>query len=164
MSVVPAITRDEIRELVDLHDRYRKEAAVCADAGAFTAATVMMGSALEAMLVCTVRMAEHVLRPDNLWPSGDPAKWTLGAVLKVANKAGWFAAFGHSLEDAVEAVNNVRISGVHPAAYIRDGAWPFEEREFSAVFTVLMSADQALGDFVKRLPQPARPLRRKRTT
>src|SRR3954451_23472093 len=90
VSSLPAITETEIRQLTELHDRYRKEAAVCADAGAFTAATVMMGSALEAMLVCTVRMAEHVLRPANLWPTGDPTKWTLGTVVKAANDAHWF--------------------------------------------------------------------------
>jgi hypothetical protein len=78
----------------------------------------------------------------------------------VANAAGWFAAFGHSLPEAIEAMNNVRVSCLHPAAYIRDGAWPFGEREFSAVFTVLQSADQALGDVGDALPQPVAPLRR----
>ncbi len=162
MSIVPTITQEEIGQLIGLHDRYRKEAAICADAKAFTAAIAMMGSALEAMLVCTVRMAEHVLRPANRWPSGDPAKWTLGTVAKVANGEGWFAAFGHSLPEAIQAVNNVRVSCLHPAAYIRDGAWPLSEREFSAVFSVLLSADQALGDVVNKLPQPGAPLRRTR--
>jgi hypothetical protein len=162
VSVVPTITQEEIRMLIDLHERYREEAGKSADAGAFTAATVMMGSALEAQLLCTVRMAEHVLRPANQWPSGDPLDWTLGKIVKAANDAGWFATVGPALPAAIEAVNRVRVVCVHPAAYIRDGAWPLSEREFAAVFNALVGASMALGDVVRNLPQPAGRLPRSR--
>ena len=160
--LIPAITQEEIGLLIGLHDHYLQEAVTCADAGAYTAATAMMGSALEAQLICTVRMSEHVLRPANLWPSGDPADWSLGTVVKVAKRAGWFAAVGPSLDDAIGAVNDVRVTCLHPAAHIRDGARLIGEREFGAVFNVLMSADRALGNVINELPQPGEPLRRTR--
>lgn len=153
-DVKPAITQEEIAQLVELHDRYRNEAGVCADAGAFTAATVMIGAALEAELVCAIRMAEHMLRPADLWPSGDPANWTFGPLIDTAIAAGWFASM-QGVDEALDGLNDVRICCVHPAAYIRDGGQPLAEREFGAIFAVLLAVDKALSDVVVGLPDPA---------
>lgn len=148
-----------IGQLTEIADRYRLEAGICADAGAFQAGIVMMGCVLEAMLFCSVGMSEHVLRAKAHWPAGetDPFKWELGRLVDIAKRAGWFAqeAFpGARLEEVIEWVNDVRICSVHPAAYIRDGAYFATEQEFAAVFAVLTAADHALGEVIRTLPDP----------
>lgn len=113
----------------------------------------MMGSALEAQLVCSIRMAEHILRSARNWPSGDPAKWTLGPLVETAKAAGWFQS-APGLDDALEGLNVVRVCCIHPAAFIRDGAWPLREHDFTAIFHALNDADRTLGDAVSNLPPP----------
>jgi hypothetical protein len=119
----------------------------------------MMGCVLEAMLFCAVGMSEHVLRADGHWPPGDsdPFKWELGRLVGIAKGAGWFAqeAFPRArLDEAVKWINYVRICSVHPAAYVREGAYFASEREFAAVFAVLTAADNALGEVINALPDP----------
>jgi hypothetical protein len=157
--VRPFITQEMIGQLIELSDRNRAEAARCADAGAFEAGCVMMAATFEAMLFCTVSMSEHVLQPAGNWPEGDPFKWTLGVLVGIANRAGWFAGRGvgeSDLGEAVEAVNDLRIFSLHPAAAVRDGAVPLGEREFAAIFNLLVAADDALAAVIDALPDPPR--------
>jgi hypothetical protein len=155
--VTPLFIRQEmIEQLFELHDSYLDQAGRCADAGAFEAAMVMLGSAIETMLFLTVTMSEHVLSESD-WPEGDPFKWTLGPLIATATKAGWFE--NHGLPDTdlaavVEAINTVRASAIHPAAYIRDGGTPLGERAFGASVTVLRAIDEALTRVVNELPPP----------
>jgi hypothetical protein len=149
------IKQGTIAQLVDFADSYREEAGRCADAGAFTAACVMMASTLEAMLLSTVGMAQHVLEPEGLWPVGDPFDWTLGRLVGTASRAGWFDndPVG-DLADAIESINTVRICCIHPGAYIRDRATPFTELQLEALFAVFVAADTALGRAIRDLPPP----------
>jgi hypothetical protein len=151
------IKREIIEQLLELHDRYLDQAGRCADAGAFEGALVMLGSAIENMLFLTVTMSEHVLRETGSWPEGDPFKWTLGPLIATATKAGWFENHGipdTDLAAVVEAINKVRVSTIHPAAYVRDGGRPLDEQAFKASVSVASAIDDALTRVVNELPPP----------
>lgn len=147
------IKREMIQQLIAVGDRYSEQAAICADAGAFQATAVMLAIAFEARLFCTVAMSQHVLEPDGKWPGGDPSRWELGRLVGVARDAGWFAS-DPILEEAVSAINDLRIAAVHPAAYVRDGAWFVTERELEAMRTALIGAMEVLARIVRDLPPP----------
>jgi hypothetical protein len=154
------IKQEMIDQLVGLHERYSDQAVRCAQAGVHEAAFVMMASAVETMLFSTITMSEHVLRDSDLWPEKHPFDWTLGTMIGIATRAGWFEDHGipgADLGAAVEGVNLVRVGVLHPAAYIRDGGLPLSERQLAAAFAVLLAVDDALGHVVSELPPPSEP-------
>jgi hypothetical protein len=148
------IKREMIQQLIELGERYSDEAAICAEAGASQATAVMLAIAFEARLFCAVAMSQHVLEPEGKWPSGNPSKWELGRLVGVAREAGWFGS-DPILEEAVSAINDLRITAVHPAAYVRDGAWFVTERELEAMRKVLIGAMDVLARIVRELPPPS---------
>jgi hypothetical protein len=154
------ITQQMIQQLIELNDRFRVDAGRAADAGSYMAGCVMMSSAIETMLFCSLGMSQHVLELAGLWPEReDPFKWTLGRMIGLATAAGWFAGrdlHGVDLSEAVDALNDLRIMWVHPAAYIRDGGQSPREEHFAALFAILLAVDEALGDVVKGIPAPPR--------
>jgi hypothetical protein len=102
-------------------------------------------------------MSEHVLRPAGYWPDDgkSPDEWTLGKMVGIATRAGWFdGRHVGDLAGTLDALNDVRVSLLHPAAFIRDGGSSRGEREFAAFFGVLTVADRALGEVVDALPAP----------
>jgi len=147
------VKREMIQQLIEVADRYSEEAAICAEAGAFQATALMLAIAFEARLFCTVVMSQHVLEPEGKWPSGDPSRWELGRLVGVAREAGWFAS-DPLLEEAVSAINDLRIWAVHPAAYVRDGARFTTGRELEAMRKVLIGAMDVLARIARDLPAP----------
>jgi hypothetical protein len=103
-------------------------------------------------------MSELDLRAANNWPEQPrrgPTAWTLGELVGIATRAGWFANRGLAtadLGDAVDALNYIRKCSLHPAAYVRESAYIPGEREFACCFGVLLAADEALEDVVRALP------------
>ena len=94
---------------------YHDEAAKCEEAGAWFAACVMLGAALEGVLLVTALHAEPELRAGGLWPRGDPLRWDLHELIRLGVAANWFDADEVNapelrLEDVVDAARNLRNS------------------------------------------------------
>lgn len=139
------------------------EALVCAKAGAFRAASVMVGSAV---VLATVATFESELREADNWRKGDPLRWDLGDLLAIAVKAGWLPMLASreplSLEegdlgDAVYWVKWLR-NLVHPGAFVRElpPELEFGEPAFRNAYLVL----EGLFDASARLMQPGEQARR----
>src|SRR5438477_11307944 len=88
----PTVDRDTWMRLVNLVGDRHDEAQVCADAGAYIAAVVMLGSAVEGALLVTACRLEADLQKRKLWPRGDPLGWGFDKLLKLGLSAGWFTA------------------------------------------------------------------------
>lgn len=131
---------DTRQRLIALTESARNEARASRSAGAYRAACIMIGSAVEAALLAAVATVEVELRESGRWPTGNPLRWDLGTLLKIAKQAEWLPAStsGYELSDAVNAVEQLR-NLVHPAAYVRDVPANFEldEALFQAAFRVL---------------------------
>ncbi|MGD0166906.1 MAG: hypothetical protein ABSC51_06400 [Gaiellaceae bacterium] len=128
---------EETRQrLITLTERTHNEALACRDAGAYRAACVMIGSAIEAVLLTTVVTIEDRLRESGLAPDDDPLRWSLGTLLKIARQADLLP--GSTLSAAVEDVKRLR-NLVHPGAYVREMQADFEvdDTHFQAAFRVL---------------------------
>jgi hypothetical protein len=112
--------RETYLRLVDIAIDRHDEAKVCADAGAHVAACVLVGAALEAVLLVTAANAEPDLRARDRWPSGDPLRWHLGRLLRLATEEGWFEPTDDlALAEAADGVRYVR-NLVHPGAFVRE--------------------------------------------
>jgi hypothetical protein len=55
----------------------------------------------------------------------------------------------------VSAINELRITAVHPAAHVRDGARFLTERELEAMRKALIGAMDVLAGVVRELPPPS---------
>ncbi len=132
---------DRSERLNILFTRYRGEAQVCAEAGGYLAACVMLGAALEGALVSMAEL--KALRPDIEKSSeavrdknGDlvpPENWPFRKLLALAKELNWLPAklppdedidLHEALErgdvgDFVEYVKEVR-NLVHPGKYARE--------------------------------------------
>ena len=121
--------------------RYHTEAQICAEAGAYLAACVMLGAAIEGALVSMAEAEE--LRPDVERASSavrdkkgvlvPPDEWSFGQLLALARELEWLPAnllpdedidLDEALErgdvgDFVEYVREVR-NLVHPGKYARE--------------------------------------------
>jgi hypothetical protein len=131
---------DTRQRLITLTESAHNEAFACRSAGAYRAACVMLGSAVEAALLATVAAVEDRLRESGQWPTGNPLRWDLGTLLKIAGQADLLpvSTSGYELSDEVKAVKQLR-NLVHPAAYVRDVPANFEADEalFQAAYRVL---------------------------
>ena len=152
------IKQEMISGLVDLADHYEPEAKMCEQAEAFTAACVLTASALEAMLLCTVGMSQHVLEPSGLWPDDEERFlwWDLRRLVGIATRAGWFEGLGYGkaeLAGVIDAVTDLRNWYIHPGAFVREGALLPSESMARTFLRVLQDAESALGDVMKSLPE-----------
>ena len=89
------------RELLEsLQEQFEKEAEGCASCGAFHAAVVMIGSAVESSLLnACLKHKEIALEAKNRLPNkmrpqkNNPKDWSLGHLASVADEAGWLPRF-----------------------------------------------------------------------
>jgi len=133
------ITPQQLTELIGLADKLYAEAELCRDASRWPAALIQLGGSIEAALLATVCVFEPELRHADLWPKGDPTKWTLGQLADMARKAEWlptepaetgdglpeaddelFANLRGQIGDALRFVERLRNMVVHPGAYVRE--------------------------------------------
>jgi hypothetical protein len=138
-----SISEDDAAHLVDSAVSLFKEAEVCADAGAWRGATVLLGAAVEAGIAATAVGQESELRARAAWPSKrSPDRWALEDLIRLATDAGWlpsalpamqtdlFAPLTGDAGDAVRFLQRVRNMVAHPAACLREEAHPdFDDPE-----------------------------------
>jgi len=138
-----SLSRDAYLRLIEVAGHRHDEAVKCAGAGAWIAASALLGAAIEGVLLVTASNAEADLRARGLWPKGDPLDWNLGDLVRLGIAAGWFDGEDVNPPDASlsEAINSTRIlrNLMHPGAFVRDvepGA-DVTEDVCRAVFSVL---------------------------
>lgn len=128
------LTEDQEKELYRLNRLYWREAVKCERAEAYLAGCVMLGSALETLLIlminCYADVAERTgAAPMKKGQTRPLLEWTLADLLKVAKVAQWLPA-GLALTDDwnnrktrigdhAEVVRMVR-NLAHPARYVED--------------------------------------------
>jgi len=128
------LSDDEERELYRLSSLYWKEALRCEEAKAFLAGSVLLGSALETLLILMVNCYPEEAELTGLIPMrkkvGRPLlEWDLADLLRVAKAANLLPSgltFGADWDrrkakvgDYAEVVRIVR-NLVHPARYVED--------------------------------------------
>ena len=131
---ITRLTDEEQKELTRLQLFYWKEAVRCEKAKAYLAGCVMLGSALEALLMNMIDLyAEEAERtgkiPMDKGKSKPLLKWDLGQLLNVAKAAGWLPSAldlnddwnwrKAKVGDYAEVVRMMR-NLAHPARYLQD--------------------------------------------
>jgi hypothetical protein len=160
--VSPSVEHDLWLHLLDVVGDRHDEAQVCADAGAYVPAMIMIGSAVEGALLATALRLEDDLRQRGLWPAGDPLRWDLDQLLKLGIAADWFTAVAPGehvlldegeLGDAIFWLKHGR-NLIHPGAFIRTipreveiGKVAFENAYavLDAVFAATVEASEMSG-------------------
>ena len=119
------------RELLEsLQEQFEKEAESCARCGAFHAAAVMIGSAVETSLLNACLKHEEIaleakkrLSEDKRPSTNNPKDWGLGHLASVADEAGWLPRFivenveilsASSLIKKIQRLRNL----VHPSRHL----------------------------------------------
>lgn len=121
------------REILEsLQEQFEKEAESCARCGAFHAAAVMIGSAVESSLLNACLKHKEIaleakkrLSKEKCPSTNNPKDWGLGHLANVADEAGWLPRFivedveilsASSLIKKVQRLRNL----VHPARHLSD--------------------------------------------
>ena len=121
----------ETRRLVTHAHFLRAEARRCAGAGAYLAASVMIGAALEAVLLATLlEFGADELRAAGYWPTtkkgaparGGPESWGLRELIEAAWLAGWLDIYEHFELDGENDAQVIRAlrNYVHPERFVAD--------------------------------------------
>lgn len=131
---IETLTEDQEKELWRLNRFYWKEAQRCKEAKAYLAGCVMLGSALENILILMISLYDEDADRTGKVPlkSGKPKpilKWDLVELLRVAKAAGWLPAglkLGEAWDtrkarvgDYAEAAREMR-NLAHPGRYVQD--------------------------------------------
>jgi hypothetical protein len=127
-------TQEEAKDLYRITTYYWKEARRCEEAGAYLAACVLIGSALEAMLMLVVYVYDgEALATGKIQTVGGKAaelrRLDLTQLLAVAKAADWLPSSEHTdgstkrqrkhIGDLAIVIRDVR-NLVHPARYVSD--------------------------------------------
>ena len=156
-----SFTRETYLRLSEITAARHDEAQKCADAEAWLAAAVMIGAAVEGVLLVTAADAEPELQARNLWPVGDPLRWGLHDLVQLGIAAGWFEAeeFNTPEVSLGEVVDSVRLlrNALHPGRYVRDSV-PEDEDEIGeelcyALFRVLEALFKVSSDILADPPK-----------
>ena len=141
----------ELERLSTVKNQFEGEAVICARGGAYHAAVVMIGAAMEAtlLLACMSRREEALNARDRLPVDkrpdrANPRRWTLHELVFVADEAGWLPDFDvpdgtlHSppLFDMMRKLRNL----VHPNCHLSDSRIANVENEYAsaqAAYTLL---------------------------
>ena len=125
------VEKSEVEQLYAVQKRFEDEAEKCAKGGAYYAATVMIGSAMEAALLSAcLKHLDHVLYVLDRMSNSErprrenPKRWSLVDLERVAAAAGWLPDFvvgdrrvsSRSLVDELRSLRNL----AHPAKHLSD--------------------------------------------
>ena len=131
----------ELERLSTVQRQFETEAGICAKGGAYHAAAVMLGSAIEAALLftCLNRRDEagnaRSRLPDDKRPKrANPKQWSLHQLAMVAEKAGWLPGFNVGPETLyspplLDMMRNFR-NLVHPKCHLSNKRIADVEREY----------------------------------
>ena len=141
----------ELEQLSALQKQFEAEAEICAEGGAYHAAGVMIGSAIEAALLFTfLNHRDDALKARDRLPDRDrpkranPKKWSLREFAMVADEAGWLPDFrvadgtirSRLLLDMMRSLRNL----THPVCQLSDMNFPdiqFAYTDAKAAYTLL---------------------------
>jgi hypothetical protein len=161
MTPSNTINRQQFEQLVHLAQDLHDEALKCAEAGAFRAGFVMIGAALEGILLATVLSYEVELRAAGHWHNTkDVLRWDLGELLTVAENAGWLSEHAGGADpvtvgEAARSVKWVR-NLIHPGRFLREvapgSAVVDDERLFSGAYFLLDAAFDVSSTLLDALP------------
>jgi hypothetical protein len=138
-----SLSREQVELLVKLAGDLHGEATRCADTRCWRAASLLIGSAVEAAILATACCLEAELRATDLWPKakGPPQGWEFWLLVDVAKRARWlpsegphrgnlFESLNGEVGDAVLFVQHVRNMAAHPGRYVREPLRPdFDDLE-----------------------------------
>jgi hypothetical protein len=116
------------RALAALLNERWKEAGVCLEQHAYLAATILMGSLLEGLLLARVMADPKAANASPTAPKGKDGKprpfheWTLGDLVDVAHSCGWMH---RNVKDISQPLRDYR-NLVHPWHQLADGMCPDE--------------------------------------
>ncbi|MCR1347053.1 hypothetical protein NRY68_14935 [Acidithiobacillus ferrooxidans] len=126
------LTEDQVRELYRLYRFYWQEARRCEKSKAYLAGCLMLGSALETLLMLMINVYPDVVINTGKTPTkgGRPKplfKWTLSELLDVAKTVGWlpsaldneWSSKKAKIGDYAEESRQIR-NLIHPARYAED--------------------------------------------
>jgi hypothetical protein len=138
------LTREQFVRVIQLATELDDEATQCANAGAFTAASVTAACALEAMLLANVLAQEPDMERAGTWPSSKrpPEEWRLSELLRFHLDQGWISATENPrLVETTHWANDLRAALVHPGRLIRDAPnFVVDEAAFSVMYGILHAA------------------------
>lgn len=146
---------EHVRVLKDIVVRHEEEASRAASAKAYTAGVILIGAALEGLLLIrclrskqkAIRAAGTLSRRQRPLPSDDPTKWKFETLISTCLSAGWlpristeYAQYAPaSLADILRNMRNL----VHPGRCMRESPWSeTDERDFKdaeAIYVALRS-------------------------
>ena len=159
-----ALSTDQEKEIMRLAIQYKKEAKKCLGAKAYLSGCVLMGAAMEAILLSSancfpkiVASAKHAPKMKGKIKRLD--KWKLMELLTVAKEFNWLPS-GLSPEDEwnsanakigdyVDVVRKIR-NLIHPVRYLDDfGRKIFTKKYLKACFVIVDTAIDYLSFLVK---------------
>ena len=146
---------EHIRVLKDIVLRHEEEASRAASAKAFTAGVILIGAALEGLLLIRcLRSEKKAIRTASMLPkrhrphhSDDPIKWKFETLINTCLSAGWlpristeYAQYAPAaLADILRNMRNL----VHPGRCVRESPWlETDERDYKdaeAIYVTLRS-------------------------
>ena len=131
----------DLYKLSSVQKHFESEADACVQAGAYLAASVMLGGAIEAALLaaclndpCATQAARASLSGGDRPKREDPKRWTLKNLVNVAFSAGWLPDFGTDdfvlmSEPVADAIREFRNS-VHPSRHLMPGGGRYFKHAF----------------------------------
>lgn len=150
----------ELEQLGVVQQQFEKEAEICADSGAYHAAAIMIGAAIEtALLLACLNHRDEALNARHRLPSGrrpkgeSPKKWRLEDLVRVADEAGWLPNFEvedgtlstRSLLDMTRHLRNL----VHPVRHLSSRKFPDVERMYANAHAVYILLERHLPEPVE---------------
>jgi hypothetical protein len=136
MNEKPALTQEQVRDLLQLAGELWEEAARCAASAHWRTALMTAGATLETVLLATACCFEPELKAEGRWPKKAVDRWTLGELVNLAVAAGWLPSTGPASKgdvlapldgdvgDAVDFICRLRNMSAHPGAYAREPVRP----------------------------------------
>ena len=155
---------DEQDRIQNLAFEYRNEAEKCQSAGAYLSGCILMGSALEALLLTTINCFPQLVLKAKSVPKKNGkikhfAEWGLADLIKVANELtllpsglspndDWNTA-NAQIGDYTDIIRQIR-NLVHPGRYLKELGWEKIPKEYlEACFNIVDAASEYLSKVIE---------------